>query len=343
MVVPTIGNKFEAGMYLIADIPEKAVNLHFTILNTAEFDCVVLSVSPRIEDMEPEWVANDEHLCAVVGSTVLGSKLRAAITGGSTTASMTWTDFHYYSVQRGMQQIDALMHSRIANLFFACYGRRNAQEQCGAGQHTNNRTTGGTAERGMQDTIGYTEASGVSSGVTNSIVDYGVHQYAWYRSVDEYGGAAVTQVNNICCMGYEDIYGHKWDMMDGVDLPNEGNNYYKWRIFMPDGSVRMVKGTTNSMWITAVAHGRYMDVIPVGNVNGSSSTYYSDYYSINGGQSRVVCRGYYDAGAAGGVSDSYAGYGASDSSSNVGSRLAFRGRIVRAQSVGAYKAASEVA
>ena len=151
------------------------------------------------------------------------------------------------------------------------------------------------------------------------------------------------QVNNICCMGYEDIYGHKWDMMDGVDLPNEGNNYYKWRIFMPDGSVRMVKGTTNSMWITAVAHGRYMDVIPVGNVNGSSSTYYSDYYSINGGQSRVVYRGYYYANAAGGVLYSFANSGASDSFSYVGSRLAFRGRIVRAQSVGAYKAASEVA
>ena len=56
-------------------------------------------------------------LCAVVGSSVVGSKLRACITGGSTTASMTWADFHYYSVQRGMQQIDALMHSRIANLF----------------------------------------------------------------------------------------------------------------------------------------------------------------------------------------------------------------------------------
>ena len=27
---------------------------------------------------------------------------------------MTWTDFHYYSQQRGMQQIDALMHSRLS-------------------------------------------------------------------------------------------------------------------------------------------------------------------------------------------------------------------------------------
>ena len=87
--------------------------------------------------MEPEWFASDEHLCAVVGSSVVGNKLRACITGGSTTASMTWMDFHYYSVQRGMQQIDALMHFRIANLSYAKYGtprhagtvwRRSAQQ-----------------------------------------------------------------------------------------------------------------------------------------------------------------------------------------------------------------------
>ena len=344
VVVPTIGNKFEAGMYLIADVPATAVNLHFTILNTAEFDCVVLSNSTRIEDMEPEWVANDEHLCAVVGSTVIGSKLRAAITGGGTTASMTWTDFHYYSVQRGMQQIDALMHSRIANLFYARYGRRDAQEQCGAGEHTYIRTTGGTASRGMQDTVGYAEASRVNSEVKNSIVEFSTHQYAWYRSMDEYGGAAVIQVNNICCLGYEDIYGHKWDMMDGVDVPNDSGNYGKWRIWMPDGSVRWVKATTNSdYWITAVAHGRYMDVIPVGKVIGSSSTYYGDKYWFSGAQSRVVYRGCRNAFAAGGVSYSSAFYGASDSDAHAGSRLAFRGKIVKAQSVAAYKAVSEVA
>ena len=186
---------------------------------------------------------------------------------------MTWADFHYYSVQRGMQQIDALMHSRIANLFYAKYGRRDSQEQCGAGSHTNNRTTGGTASRGMTDTIGYEEASSINPNVTNSLIENSVHQYAWYREKDDYGGATVTQVNNICCLGYEDIYGHKYDMMDGVDLPNDTGNSGKWRIWMPDGSTRLVKGSVSSgIWITAVAHGKYMDVIPVGSVSGSSST-----------------------------------------------------------------------
>lgn len=344
IVVPTLSNKFEAGMYLIADVPEGATALHFSILNTAEFDKVVLSNSDRIEDMEPEWVPNDEHLCAVVGSSVVGSKLRACITGGSTTASMTWADFHYYSVQRGMQQIDALMHSRIANLFYAKYGRRDSQEQCGAGSHTNNRTTGGTASRGMTDTIGYEEASSINPNVTNSLIENSVHQYAWYREKDDYGGATVTQVNNICCLGYEDIYGHKYDMMDGVDLPNDTGNSGKWRIWMPDGSTRLVKGSVSSgIWITAVAHGKYMDVIPVGSVSGSSSTNYCDIYYISTASGRVVYRGHSNAYPYGGVSMSNAGSDSSNAYTYIGSRLAFRGRLVRASSAVAFKAISEVA
>lgn len=323
VVVPTLGNRFEAGMYLISDVPEGAKTLYFSILNTAEFDKVVLSNSSKIEDMEPEWFANDEHLCAVVGSSVVGSKLRACITGGSTTASMTWTDFHYYSVQRGMQQIDALMHFRIANLAYAKYGRRNMQEQCGAGSHTNMRTTGGTMSRGMQDTIGYEGAKAINPNVTNSLVDENrVHQYAWYVDKDEYGAAKVTQVNNICCLGYEDIYGHKYDMMDGVDLPNTSGNEGKWRIWMPDGSTIMIKGTTNNgNWITAVAHGRLMAVVPVGSMSGSSSTYYSDIYWISTSTGRVVYRGYNYANANGGVSSAFADNDASSANTSVGSRL----------------------
>ena len=345
IVVPTLGNRFEAGMYLISDVPEGAKTLYFSILNTAEFDKVVLSNSSKIEDMEPEWFANEEHLCAVVGSSVVGSKLRACITGGSTTASMTWTDFHYYSVQRGMQQIDALMHFRIANLAYAKYGRRNMQEQCGAGSHTNMRTTGGTMSRGMQDTIGYEDAKAINPNVTNSLVDENrVHQYAWYVDKDEYGAAKVTQVNNICCLGYEDIYGHKYDMMDGVDLPNTSGNEGKWRIWMPDGSTIMIKGTTNSgNWITAVAHGKLMAVVPVGSMNGSSSTYYSDMYWISTSTGRVVYRGCSYAYANGGVSYANAHNDASYAYTYVGSRLAFRGKLVRAQSVAAYKALSEAA
>ena len=345
VVVPTLANKFEPGMYLIKDVPEGAVTLNFSILNTAEFDMVVLSNSAKIEDMEPEWYYDEEHLCAVVETVIVGEKFRSCITGGSSIASMTWTDFHYYSQQRGMQQIDAMMHSRIANLSYALYGRRDMQERCGAGSHTNVRTIGAdTMLRGMQDTVGYEYAKAINPNVTNSLIDNLVHQYAWFVDTDSFGTKTVTQVNNICCLGYVNIYGHKWEMMDGVDLPNDSGNVGKWRIWMPDGTVRYVKGTTSSgYWITGVAHGLYMDMTPVGSYNGSSSTYYTDTYWISTATGRVVYRGNISAYANGGVSYASAVYDASYSNAGVGSRLAFRGLLVKAQSVAAYKALSEVA
>ncbi len=81
----------------------------------------------------------------------------------------------------------------------------------------------------------------------------------------------------------------------------------------------------------------------VGNLNGSSSTYYTDMYWISTATVRVVYRGYSNANANGGVSNANANNDASYTYANVGSRLAFRGKIVRAQSVAAYKAIREVA
>ncbi len=345
IVVPTLSNKFEAGMYLIKDIPEGATTLNFSILNTAEFDMVVLSNSDKIEDMEPEWHYDEEHLCAVLETVIAGEKFRSCLTGGSSIASMTWTDFHYYSQQRGMQQIDAMMHSRIANLCYAFYGRRDMQEQCGAGSHTNARTIGtDTMTRGMQDTVGYEYAKAINPNVTNSMIENLVHQYAWFVDTDSFGTKTVTQVNNICCLGYVNTYGHKYEMMDGVDLPNDSGNAGKWRIWMPDGTTRYIKGTTSSgLWITGVWHGLYMDMVPTGTFMGSSSTYYTDIYYISTGVGRVVYRGNNNANANGGVSYANANNDASNANTNVGSRLAFRGNLVKAQSVAAYKAMTEVA
>ena len=106
----------------------------------------------------------------------------------------------------------------------------------------------------------------------------------------------------------------------------------------------MVQGKKDSgQWITGVAHGKYMDMVPVDNLNGSSSTYYTDKYWISTATVRVVHRGCYNAYAVGGVSSANAHNDASYTNAYIGSRLAFRGKIVRAQSVAAYKAIREVA
>ena len=334
IVVSTLAATFENGMYIIYDIPEGATALHFTIHKTAEFDKVVLSNSDRIEDMEPDWVEHEECLTAVFGTSIVGTKLRSAITGGSTAASLSWSDFHYYSQQRGMQQIDWNMHCDIANLFYAVYGRRDSQMQCGAGSHSNARTTGGTAKIGIRDTVN-TDGNTVGGVEGNGL--------AFYKTVNSDGGVTFTRINNINCLGYEDIYGHKYDMMDGVEV-NKGSVTGKWVITNPDGSQRIVKGsTTGGVYIRGVVFGKYMDMMMAGTTSGSSSTYYCDYYNYSGQTCRVVFRGDYYANANGGVACAYAVYDASYTYAFIGSRLAFRGKIEEAESVADFKAAVEVA
>ena len=342
MVVSTIIGKFEPGMYLIADIPAGATWINFTIQKTAEFDCVVLSNSNRIEDMEPDWVEHEECLIGLFETTIVGTKFRSVVSGGESTGSLTWTDFNYYSAARNMQQIDYEMHRDIANLFFARYGRRDSQTQCGVGSHTSARTTGGTVARGMTETIGYDEAYTINPNITKSLGDGVIPSYAWYKETDEYGGVTVKQVNNTCCLGYEDIYGDKYEMMDNVNV-NVGTADYKWVITMPDGSIRKVKGASSSQWIQGVVHGKYMDIIPAGNMSGSNSTYYCDRLEMSGSTSRVVYRGCNNAYSYGGVSIANANSDASYSSSYVGSRLAFRGTIVWETSVSAFKSLTESA
>ena len=95
-------------------------------------------------------------------------------------------------------------------------------------------------QRGMKDTIGFAEAKSINPNVTDNIVEQGVRQYAWYKESGLDDAVTVTQVNNTCCLGYEDIYGHKYDMMDNCDIPNDAKHQYMVRIFMPNGTERYI-------------------------------------------------------------------------------------------------------
>ena len=75
---------------------------------------------------------------------------------------------------------------------------------------------------------------------------------------------------------------------------------------------------------------------------GSTSTYYHDSTYQNAAISRVVYRSYNSAYSNGGVSYASAFGDSSDTCPDIGSRLAFRGKIVEARSVAAYKAIVEI-
>lgn len=321
VLVETLSGGFEPGMYLVTDVPTGATDLYFTVLKSAEFDMVVLSHSEKIEDMEPDWVDFDEMAGAAAESSTVGSKLRSVMRSGASTGSMSWTDFNYYSAQRGMQQVDWVWHNHVGNLFFAKYGTRDSQGQCGYGESSNTQPMNRTAALGMRDTIN-------SNGGT------------YYQN--DADPPQLVSIGSVNALGYQNLFGDKYEMMDKVNV-NVGQVDGKWVIEMPDGSQRKVKGgTTSGIWIKSVVHGKYMDLIPAGSQGDTSTTFYCDYYYYTAAAGRVVCRSYSNANAGGGVSCADASYDASDTYAHVGSRLAFRGKLVKAASVEAYKAAVEI-
>lgn len=324
VIVETLNARFVDGMYLICDIPEGATKLHFSVRTSSDFDCVVLSNSDRIEDMEPDWVEHEACLCGALQAVAKGTKLYSAVTGGTSVANLTQPDMVRYANQRGLQLVDWEMHKDVANLFYAKYGRRDAQDQCGYGQNTNARIMGTTAMLGMADTVNPEHKT----------------EWCWYKIQDEYGGDKYVQIASSNCLGYENWFGNKAEWMDKVSLPNSpSSEQYKLYIEMPDGTTRKVKSTTTSGYMTAVVHQKWMDIVSAAGA-GSSTTYYCDEFVPSSAAGRVVYRSNNYAYANAGVGRAYCGYDSSYTSASIGSRLAFRGKIEVAESVGAFKSLS---
>ena len=324
VIVETLNARFVDGMYLICDVPEGATKLHFSVRTSSDFDCVVLSNSDKIEDMEPDWVEHEACLCGALQAVAKGTKLYSAVTGGTSVANLTQPDMVRYANQRGLQLVDWEMHKDVANLFYAKYGRRDAQDQCGYGQNTNARIMGTTAMLGMADTVNPEHKT----------------EWCWYKIQDEYGGDKYVQIASSNCLGYENWFGNKAEWVDKVSLPNSpSSEQYKLYIEMPDGTTRKVKSTSVGGFMTAVVHQKWMDIVSAAGA-GSSTTYYCDEFVPSGSTGRVVYRSNYNASAYAGVGRAYCGYDSSYSNAYIGSRLAFRGKIEVAESVGAFKSLS---
>lgn len=324
VILETLNARFVDGMYLICDVPEGATKLHFSVRTSSDFDCVVLSNSDKIEDMEPDWVEHEACLCGALQAVAKGTKLYSAVTGGTSVANLTQPDMVRYANQRGLQLVDWEMHKDVANLFYAKYGRRDAQDQCGYGQNTNARIMGTTAMLGMADTVNPEHKT----------------EWCWYKIQDEYGGDKYVQIASSNCLGYENWFGNKAEWVDKVSLPNSpSSEQYKLYIEMPDGTTRKVKSTSVGGYMTGVVHQKWMDIVSAAG-GGSTTTYYCDEFIPSNAAGRVVFRSYSSAGASAGVGRADCGSDSSYASASIGSRLAFRGKIEVAESVGAFKSLS---
>lgn len=328
------------GMYCFTDIPEDAVSLVFTIVTAAPFDYVLLTKSDKIEAIEPDWVEHEECLVGVY-EAYLKDDFLYSISGVGSAASVCQADFRVYARNRGtgFQLVDWEMHKDIGNLFFAKYGGRDSQGICGPGTHTNGRATGASNATGMQDTTANADGSWYKQTLSSD--------GSYYPSGNAYvlkneGDETRTAINSPVVLGYENWHGNKAEWMDNVGFCTNAVDY-KWDIGLPDGTTREVQGLKSSgnLYPKCVVHGRYMDTM-VALAGGSVSSYYHDYTYQNATKGRVVYRSSYYAYSYGGVSYAYAFYDSSFPNAGIGSRLAFRGKIVVARSVAAFKAISEI-
>ena len=96
-------------------------------------------------------------------------------------------------------------------------------------------------------------------------------------------------------------------------------------------------------YLKKMKFGRYLDLIATTDdpKNGSDTVGYCDYQWWPGStnsEPRVVQRSNNNSNTVGGVACAFANYRASYTSSNSGSRLAFRGSLVEVENVSAFKA-----
>lgn len=197
----------------------------------------------------------------------------------------------------GYQLIDYEQHCMIALLFYLKYHNRNSQSVIGTGSDTYDPPT----TTGNTNSIGNADTVKSKSGYVNFL-------------------------------GIEGVFGGISEWISGVDT-----NDYICTIKNIDGTTRAVTTFSSTGWIKEITAsvGPYFDIIPAG-VNGSETTFYSDYYEVNAG-SRVLARSYAAANAFCGVSSTSMFYDSSNANSYFGSRLAFRGQITEEKNTQTFK------
>ena len=135
---------------------------------------------------------------------------------------------------------------------------------------------------------------------------------------------SVENKKSINFFGLEGLHGDKHEWLDNVI-----NNKNVWSVTEDDGSVRTISAGTNSGWITKISIGEHLDITPV-EVGDSSTAGLCDYYDtafdnnlgIQIGGSATI-----DANAGFAYVASYASVGYAAAA--IGSRLAFRGNIIK--------------
>ena len=235
--------------------------------------------------------------------------------GVTSSGNISQANFKAYARNRGngFRIVDWQMHCVMAILFYAQYGHTNCQEKIGAGTSSDSKQCGQTNACGMNDTKGTSPVSGLNDAGANG------------------------NSQSINFWGLENWWGNKYEWIDNVIV-----NSRKWEITEPDGTVRKPgTGGSSSNYISKMLFGDCCDLIPTAT-SGSSTTGFCDYYYQSSSSARVVLRSVSYSDTNGGVACVYANGVSSYTYSGYGSRLAFRGQCVEAESVASFKSLTAI-
>ena len=243
-----------------------------------------------------------------------GEKLYSR-SGVTSSGNISQANFKAYARNRGngFRIVDWQMHCVMAILFYAQYGHTNCQDKIGKGTSSYTKQCGQTNANGMNDTKGTSPVSGLNDAGANG------------------------NSQSINFWGLENWWGNKYEWIDNVVV-----NSYNWEITEPDGTVRKPgKAGSSSNYITKMMFGDCCDLIPTA-ASGSETTGFCDYYYGSSSSARVVRRSSSYSDTSGGVACVSAGSDSSDTLSYPGSRLAFRGQCVEAESVATFKSLTAI-
>ena len=264
------------------------------------------------EQVDAEYIRWDPNTLIGVYEAYNDSSKMYSRSGVASTGNISQSTWKTYAAARGTgyQLVDWQMHCVMGCLYYAMYGNTNCQNSIGKGTNAYDKSTGQTDSLGMTDTV----AGG--NGDSQSINFWGLenwwgNKYEWIHDYNNPANSLSATVNDPVNGGTRSLPVFDY----GGDYPRK------------------------------MKFGRYLDLIATTDdpKNGSGTVGYCDYQWWPGSTNsnpRVVLRSGSYSMADGGVADAHAGVTASYAYSYYGSRLAFRGSLVEAENVSAFKALS---
>ncbi len=270
------------------------------------------------------FVRVDSFAIGAYNASISTGDTLCSISGDTATTSITRTNARAYAAKRGegwsvlpYEQYKSLIYLYLIE--FACF---NSQDSISLG----------ATNASSSDWNNYNGYNPVFQ--TGKINQYGLITGGFTDSVPSFiAGSTTLTVERSCFYGIEDIFGHIWQWLDGVNIYNAsggGSRFFTCSdpVYFSDSDTAtnytyIGKGASEDGYITEILTG---EIIPA-DVGGSSSTYLSDYYYTQydndpAGGFRALCvGGRLSTGSLAGLLCSNSNYSAGSSHAIVSARL----------------------